>query len=97
MGIAVVYSVEVGLCSTRIEVFGRSRDNPYCELIPLIDRTYRTRADREGRVIAGFSMGGGGAVRLALKHPDLFSAAASWAAALGSRGGGLPPQMESIR
>ncbi len=65
------------------------------ELIPLIDRTYRTRSDREGRVIAGFSMGGGGAVRLALKHPDLFSAAASWAAALGSRGGSLPPQLET--
>ena len=65
------------------------------ELIPLIDRTYRTRADREGRVIAGFSMGGGGAIRLALKHPDLFSASASWAAALGSRGGDLPPQLET--
>jgi endo-1,4-beta-xylanase len=52
------------------------------ELVPLIDRSYRTRTDRESRVLAGFSMGGGGAVRLALKHSDLFSAAASWAGAL---------------
>ncbi|MBN1422886.1 MAG: 1,4-beta-xylanase [Planctomycetes bacterium] len=64
------------------------------ELIPRIDRLYRTRADREGRVIAGFSMGGGGAIRLALKHPDLFSAAGSWAAALGSRGGNPPAELE---
>lgn len=49
------------------------------ELIPLIDQKYRTRPDRLSRVIGGFSMGGGGSVRLALTHPDLFSAAASWA------------------
>lgn len=55
------------------------------ELIPLIDGKYRTVASREGRAICGFSMGGGGAIRLALKHPELFSAAASWAGALGSR------------
>jgi enterochelin esterase-like enzyme len=51
------------------------------ELIPLIDQKYRTRPGRMSRVIGGFSMGGGGAVRLALTHPDLFSAAASWAGA----------------
>lgn len=65
------------------------------ELIPLVDRTYRTQSIREGRVIAGFSMGGGGAVRLALKHPDLFSAAGSWAGALGSRGGAAPAELEA--
>jgi endo-1,4-beta-xylanase len=52
------------------------------ELVPLIDASYRTLPQRESRVIAGYSMGGGGAVHLALKHPDLFSAAASWAGAL---------------
>ncbi len=66
------------------------------ELIPLIDKTYRTKASREGRVICGFSMGGGGAIRLALKHPDLFSAAGSWAAALGGRGGSEPPAELSL-
>jgi len=55
------------------------------ELLPLIDKQYRTIATGEGRAICGFSMGGGGSIRLALAHPDLFSAAASWAAALGSR------------
>jgi endo-1,4-beta-xylanase len=67
------------------------------ELVPLIDQNYRTLADREGRVISGFSMGGGGAVRLALKYPDVFSAAGSWAAALNPRGGGpgLAPELET--
>lgn len=57
------------------------------ELIPQIDRDYRTTARREERSVCGFSMGGGGAIRLALKYPDLFCAAGSWAAALGNRGG----------
>lgn len=48
------------------------------ELIPLIDRTYRTRAERNSRSIAGYSMGSSGAVRLALVYPDLFSAAGGW-------------------
>lgn len=53
------------------------------ELIPHIDRTYRTLATREGRAAAGFSMGGDGATRLAMKHPDLFCAVASLAGAFG--------------
>jgi len=48
------------------------------ELIPLIDKSYHTLAKPESQVIAGFSMGGAGAVRLAIMYPDLFSAAASW-------------------
>lgn len=52
------------------------------ELLPHIDRTYRTQARSGARGICGFSMGGGGAMRLALKYPDLFGAAGSLAAAL---------------
>jgi len=48
------------------------------ELIPLIDESYRTVAKPASRAIAGFSMGGSGAVRLIVAHPDLFCAAASW-------------------
>ncbi len=43
------------------------------ELIPHIDATYRTIGQRSGRAIQGFSMGGGGALRIAAKFPDLFS------------------------
>jgi enterochelin esterase-like enzyme len=42
------------------------------ELIPHIDGTYRTIAARNGRCIEGFSMGGRGSTRLAMKYPDMF-------------------------
>lgn len=63
------------------------------ELVPRIDREYRTVANRENRVLAGFSMGGGGAVRLALKYPDLFGAAGSWAGSIGPRDGSPPVEL----
>ncbi|HET7790678.1 MAG TPA: alpha/beta hydrolase family protein [Gemmatimonadales bacterium] len=47
------------------------------DLVAHIDSTYRTRADRRHRGIAGLSMGGYGAITLALAHPDVFGAAAS--------------------
>lgn len=43
------------------------------ELIPEVDRTFRTLAAREGRILEGFSMGGYGAARLGFAHPDLFA------------------------
>ena len=56
------------------------------ELLPFTDRAYRTDPKPSKRALAGFSMGGGGAIRLALRHPDLFGAAASWAGALNWQG-----------
>jgi S-formylglutathione hydrolase FrmB len=47
------------------------------DLVPWIDRTYRTLATRASRGIAGLSMGGYGALMLAMRHADLFAAAAS--------------------
>ena len=58
------------------------------ELIPLIDRDYRTKAEASGRALAGFSMGGAGSVRLSILHPELFCAAGSWGGALSWRGSG---------
>ncbi|MDR0763458.1 MAG: esterase family protein [Bacteroidales bacterium] len=43
------------------------------ELVPEIDRIYRTVADREHRAVVGYSMGGFGAMILASKHPEIFS------------------------
>lgn len=54
------------------------------DLIPYIDRNFRTIAGRERRMIAGLSMGGFGAFYLALRHPEMFQAAASMSGALGS-------------
>ena len=47
------------------------------DLVRHVDSTYRTLGDRRHRGIVGLSMGGFGAVTVALEHPDVFSAAAS--------------------
>ena len=52
------------------------------DIIGFVDRTFQTIPTREGRVIAGLSMGGYGAVKLALKYPDLFGAGVSHSGAL---------------
>ena len=44
------------------------------ELVAWVDKTYRTIATVDSRGIAGHSMGGYGALMLAMKHPDVFSA-----------------------
>ena len=52
------------------------------EVIQKIDKTYRTITDKKGRVIAGLSMGGHGALYLSAKHPELFCAAGSMSGAV---------------
>lgn len=47
------------------------------ELIPHIDNSYRTVANRSGRGIQGFSQGGRGATRIMYKHANLFSSGAA--------------------
>ena len=47
------------------------------DVLGWVDKTYRTIAARDARGIAGNSMGGYGALMLAMRHPDLFAAAAS--------------------
>lgn len=46
------------------------------ELIPHVDRTYRTIASRAGRGLEGFSQGGRGTTRIMFKHPHLFGSTA---------------------
>ncbi len=46
------------------------------DLIPYVESAERVRAVRRARLIGGVSMGGAGALRFALKRPDLFCAAA---------------------
>lgn len=46
------------------------------EIVDEVDATYRTLRDRTSRGITGCSMGGDGALYLALKYPDVFSVAA---------------------
>ncbi len=52
------------------------------EVIQKVDASYRTIANKNGRVITGLSMGGHGALYLSSKHPDLFCAAGSMSGAV---------------
>ena len=52
------------------------------ELLPAVEERYPVSRDRSGRAITGLSMGGFGAVSLAIRHKELFGA-------VGSTSGGL--------
>jgi S-formylglutathione hydrolase FrmB len=47
------------------------------EIVAFTDKNYRTIRRRSGRAICGLSMGGHGALFLAMRHPDVFGAAGS--------------------
>ena len=50
------------------------------ELVDLVDSKYRALPQRESRGVTGCSMGGDGAIHLALKYPQVYSAVAPVAA-----------------
>ncbi len=52
------------------------------QLLPWIDAHYPTFARREGRAVAGLSMGGYGTMHYAARHPDLFVAAHAFSPAV---------------
>ena len=52
------------------------------EFIPQIEKEYRVRTEKRYRAIAGLSMGGYGALNIALKYPELFSSTAPMSAAI---------------
>jgi len=63
------------------------------ELIPMIDSTYRTIADREHRAMAGLSMGGMQTFQIAMKHLDKFAYIGGFSGA----GGGMAADRRSTR
>jgi S-formylglutathione hydrolase FrmB len=52
------------------------------DFLPFVDRTFRTTAKPSERVIQGISMGGFGALVIAFKHPEMFTAVAAHCAAI---------------
>ncbi len=52
------------------------------EFIPMIESNYRVNATRTTRGISGTSMGGYGALKIAMKHPDMFGSASAHSAVL---------------
>lgn len=56
---------------------GRYEDYIVGELVPYIDRTYRTKPTADHRGVVGKSSGGYGALVLAMRHPEIFGGVAS--------------------
>jgi S-formylglutathione hydrolase FrmB len=63
---------------------GRNRYEDFLlqEFFPFIEKRYRVAPGRANRAISGVSMGGYGALHLAFRHPQLFSAVSAHSAAL---------------
>lgn len=63
------------------------------DLMPYIEKQYEARSDRDHRAVVGLSMGGFGALNLALTHPDAVCAAGLLSPAAASE----PPTDSSAR
>ena len=59
---------------TNSELYGNFEDYIAYDLVDYIDATYRTLAAQNRRAIMGHSMGGYGAMKIGLKHPDIYCA-----------------------
>lgn len=61
----------------------RYEDFFFQEFMPYIEKTWRIKAEKQYRAVAGLSMGGNGTFIYALHHPELFSSACPLSAATG--------------
>jgi len=73
------------------------------DLIPDVDANFRTIAQREARIVEGFSMGGHGAARFAFRRPDLFAGMSMLGAGPlqldfmdAPEGGGISPELRVL-
>jgi enterochelin esterase-like enzyme len=62
------------------------------ELIPMIDQTFRTIADREHRALAGLSLGGAQAFAIGFRHFDQFASLGNFSFAGGPPGRSSDPR-----
>lgn len=72
-----VNMINRGILGSSLSGLGTGQFEDYLvqDLIPYVDNTYRTKADRDFRGTDGFSAGACSAIMIALKHPELFSTA----------------------
>jgi S-formylglutathione hydrolase FrmB len=66
------------------------------QLVAWSDFNFRTVAHREGRALAGLSMGGLGTMSYASRHPDLFISAGSFSGAVDTNYPGVQPLIEDV-
>lgn len=62
--------------------FARYEDLLVKDIIPYIDKRYRTHAVKQHRSVCGLSMGGYGAIKYGLKYPEMFGFAAGISSAI---------------
>lgn len=65
------------------------------DVVGLVDRTFSVKAERAGRAIGGLSMGGYGAIKVGLKHAEMFASINSHSGAIGFPR--LDPEKAKIR
>jgi enterochelin esterase-like enzyme len=63
------------------------------DLVPMIDRTYRTIADGSHRAVAGLSLGGMQALAIVMRHPERFASIGDFSGAGGIQGSTFDPQI----
>lgn len=61
----------------------RYEDDLLKDVVGLVERTFPVKAERAGRCIGGLSMGGYGAVKVGLKHHEMFASVNSHSGAVG--------------
>lgn len=71
-----------GWYSNAVEGY-KYEDDLIKDIVGLVERAFPVKAEREGRAIGGLSMGGYGAVKLGLKHHEMFASVNSHSGALG--------------
>ncbi len=64
------------------------------DIVPFVEKTYRVRAERAGRAIAGLSMGGGQTLNIAIPNMDKFAYIGVFSAGLSGGGAGQPSAVE---
>lgn len=62
----------------------RYEDYFFNELVPTVEKNFRVIADKGHRAIGGLSMGGGGSLNYAIRHPEMFSSCYAISAGAGS-------------
>jgi enterochelin esterase-like enzyme len=66
------------------------------DVVASVDREYRTVPDRSARAVGGLSMGGEGALRMAMLNPDVFGIAAAHSPSLRTAYDQLSPELQRL-
>jgi S-formylglutathione hydrolase FrmB len=80
----------------------RYEDDIIKDVVGLVERTFPVKAERAGRAIGGLSMGGFGAIKLGLRHHEMFASVTSHSGAIGfthrdpERARGLSPEFVPV-